>query len=145
VRDELRVHRAEADDAPAIAAVLSAAFAEHRAQYTPAAYAATIPDRATISARLADGPVWVAVRGGDVIGTISAVRVGATLRLRGVAVVPSARGTGVGDLLLNRATEWASPTGFDRESRRWPHQVVDPQPATSNPTTSRDAPSATGR
>jgi GNAT superfamily N-acetyltransferase len=56
----------------------------------------------------------VAVRGGEVIGTISAVPDGATLHLRSVAVVPAARGAGVGDQLINRATEWAFPTGFDR-------------------------------
>ena len=46
--------------------------------------------------------------------TIAAVPDGATLYLRSMAVVPAARGSGVGDVILNRATEWAFPTGFDR-------------------------------
>jgi GNAT superfamily N-acetyltransferase len=114
VHEEIRVHRAELADAPAVAAVLAAAFAEHRAEYTAAAYAATVVDGPTIAARFDEGPVWVAVRSSDVIGTISAVPDGSTLHLRSMAVVPLARGLGVGDLLINRATEWALPTGFDR-------------------------------
>src|SRR5262249_14186868 len=57
---------------------------------------------------------WVAVRADQVVGTISAVPEGATLHLRSLGVVPTAHRTGVGDLLINRATEWAFPTGFDR-------------------------------
>src|SRR5262249_51849726 len=117
VRDELRVHRAEPDDAPAIGAVLAAAFAEHREQYTTAAaYAATVPDPATLAARFGEGPMWVAVRAEQVVGTISAVPDGATLHLRSLGVAPPARRAGVGDMLITRATEWAFPTGFDRLS-----------------------------
>jgi uncharacterized protein len=113
VHEEVRAHRAAPEDAPAIAAVLEAAFAEYRESYTAAAYAATVPDAATIAGRFAEGPVWVAVRGRDVIGTVSARPEGATLHLRSMGVVPAARGMGVGDLLINRATEWAFPTGYD--------------------------------
>jgi uncharacterized protein len=116
VHEEIRVHRAERADAVAIAAVMETAFAEHRAQYSEGGYRATVVSASTVEARLEEGPVWVAVRDRQVIGTLSAVPTGSTLHLRGMAVVPEARGLGVGDLLINRATEWALPTGFDRLS-----------------------------
>lgn len=61
------------EEAPAIAEVLRAAFAEFEALYTPQAFAATTPTRAQIAARWHEGPVWVAVTNGRLVGTVAAV------------------------------------------------------------------------
>lgn len=114
VREETRAHRAEPTDAAAIAAALQAAFAEHRAHLTRTSYDDAVPDATGVATWLAEGPVWVAVRGHQVIGALAATPESSTLRLRGPAVIPARRGAGVGGLLISRATEWALPAGFDR-------------------------------
>src|SRR5437867_9251403 len=57
----VRVRRAGRNDAPAIALVLQAAFAEHESLYTHAAFAATTPATEEIARRLGEGPTWIAL------------------------------------------------------------------------------------
>ena len=47
-----------------------------------------------------EGPVWVAARGQQIVGTGSVVRKETGLYVRGMAVLPMARGLGIGRLLL---------------------------------------------
>ncbi len=108
------VRRATADDAEAMAEALRAAFAEYAPLYTPGGLAATTPDGETLRARLEDGPAWVAVRGGAVIGTLGAVPRGDTLYLRSMAVLPAARGARVGARLFATAETYARAHGQTR-------------------------------
>lgn len=67
------------DDAASIASVLSEAFAEYKTSYTPEGFAATTLKAAEIRNRVNEGPVWVALSGDVIIGTVSAVPQGDAL------------------------------------------------------------------
>jgi putative acetyltransferase len=110
----LQVRRAGPEDAPAIAAVLHQSFVEFKALYTEGGFAATTPGAAQILTRLQEGPVWVAVREGVVLGTVAAVVKGESVYIRGMAVLPSARGLGAGARLLQQIGSWASSEGYSR-------------------------------
>jgi GNAT superfamily N-acetyltransferase len=58
--------------------------------------------------RLQEGPVWVAVYEGEIVGTASVVLKGNSLYVRGMAVLPSARGRRVGELLLEQIARYSS-------------------------------------
>jgi len=59
-----------------------------------------------------EGPVWVAVEERAIIGTASAVGKAESLYIRGMAVLPSARGQKVGELLLLQIESFASAEGY---------------------------------
>lgn len=101
------LRRAGPDDAVAIASILQQAFAPLRSQYTAQAFAATVPPADTLRARLAEGPTWLALLDGKGVGTVSAVAHGPDLYLRSMAVLPAARGRGLGRLLLGEAEAFA--------------------------------------
>jgi N-acetylglutamate synthase-like GNAT family acetyltransferase len=92
----LRVRRAGRADAPAIASVLRAAFAEYQTRYTPAAFAATTPTAEEIVRRLDEGPTWIALLQGAVAATVSVLPRGELLQVRSMAVLPEARAEGSG-------------------------------------------------
>ena len=103
----LQLRFAGPDDAAAIAAVLLEAFTEFRPLYTDEGFAATTPNRTDILMRMKEGPVWVAVDGGEIVGTASAVLKSQSLYVRGMAVMPATRGKGVGKLLLEQIERYA--------------------------------------
>jgi putative acetyltransferase len=111
---EIRI--ATAHDAPQIAAVLLAAFEEYRSVYTPAAFAATTPTSAEVERRIdtTEGPVWVALLQDVIVGTVSAVPKGESVYIRSMAVLPSARGQGIGEQLLRALETFASDHGARR-------------------------------
>ena len=102
------IRRARAKDAPVIAAVLLEAFVEYKPLYTNEGYAATTPSSEEVLIRLQQGPAWVAVYEGEVVGTASAVVKGDSLYVRGMAVVPAARGLRVGASLLEHIENYAT-------------------------------------
>jgi len=102
------------EDAAQIAAALRRSFAEYEPLYTPAAFAATVCTPGQILERMSEGPVWVAVENGTIVGTVSAVPRVRALYVRGMGVDPAMRGRGTGRALLERAEEFASRNGFDR-------------------------------
>lgn len=104
---DIRIRLADSIDAPAVAAVLSAAFADYRPLYTAGGYAATTPGPDEVRRRMSEGPVWVATEDGRVAGTGSAVVRDGGLYVRGMAVQPEARGLGIGRLLLEQIQTWA--------------------------------------
>lgn len=110
-----RIRAAGPEDAGAIARTLEVAFAPLRPLYTPAAYAATVPTPEAIRARFPEAAVWLAEgEGGEAVGTVT-VRVrpdGAYVQ--SMAVVPAARGQGVGRLLLEAALGHARAAGARR-------------------------------
>ncbi|MEA2573315.1 MAG: hypothetical protein QOH93_613 [Chloroflexia bacterium] len=105
---------AELEDAPAIAAVLREAFAEYRPLYTQEAYAATTPTGEQIECRMQEGPVWVATKAGTIVGTVAAVHRGQDLYVRGMGVLSTARGLGIGELLLETVRSAGMAAGHRR-------------------------------
>jgi GNAT superfamily N-acetyltransferase len=113
---DVDVRTATAADTPAIEVVLSESFAEYESRFTRAAFEATTPTEAEILERLNDGPIWVAVHDGEVVGTISAFPKGSVLCLRDLAVTPKERGKSIGKLLLVNAAKYAFRNGYSRMS-----------------------------
>jgi len=110
----LRIRLAASDDAPVVADILQAAFVEYESLYTPPGFAATTPDAQQVLARMREGPVWIALRHIDVVGTVAAVVNDDSLYLRGMAVHPRARRLKAGTLLLDRAERFAREQGCRR-------------------------------
>jgi len=108
------VRLATPDDASSITAVLRAAFAPFEADYTPEAMAATVVAPTEVRARMAEGPVWVALAGDAVVGTVAVLPRGSDLYVRGMAVAPEAQAAGVGGRLLAQAEAYARERGFTR-------------------------------
>ena len=108
------IRRAVVDEAAIIARVLYQAFVEFEAQYTAAAFAATTPTSDQIRERWSDGPVWVAVQGNQIIGTIAAVPKSEGLYIRSMAVLSSHRGNGIGQLLLQAVEKFAIARDIQR-------------------------------
>lgn len=108
------VRRAESEDAAEIARVILAAFEEFRSLFTPAAFVATAIPADGVRERIRAGPVWVAVRDGEIVGTLAAVDEGESVYIRGMALVPAARGSGLAARLLAAAEEFAAECSATR-------------------------------
>jgi ribosomal protein S18 acetylase RimI-like enzyme len=108
------VRFATVDDAESIAAVLRQAFVEYQALYTPQAFAATTPPAETLRERWSEGPVWVALENDRLVGTVAAIIKGKTLYVRSMAILPAARGHGLGKLLLREVEKFANAHGLRR-------------------------------
>lgn len=102
------------NDAEAIAALLLESFVEYEPLYTAEGFAATAITHEQVIARMSEGPVWVALRDEEILGTVSAVAQADSLYLRGMAVLPAARGARIGALLLTHIEEFARTKGFSR-------------------------------
>jgi GNAT superfamily N-acetyltransferase len=103
----IQLRKATPEDAVAIAVVLLAAFVEYRPLYTEGGFAATTPTSEQVAGRIAEGPVWLALIDNTGVGTVSAMPKGNGLYVRGMAVLPEARGHHVGDLLLQQVEDFA--------------------------------------
>lgn len=112
--DTLQIRSAVSDDAPSISSVLYDSFVEYKSSYTPEGFAVTTPTSDQIQSRMSEGPVWVVIRDQAIVGTASAVSQGESLYVRGMAVLPNARGQKIGELLLAHIESFASASGFTR-------------------------------
>lgn len=110
----LEIRRAVAEDAAAIAAVLHESFLEYQACYTEEAFSATTLNSGQVLGRLREGPVWVALRQSAIAGTAAAVEREGELYIRGMAVVPAARGLKIGERLLQHIEGFAAAQGHRR-------------------------------
>jgi putative acetyltransferase len=110
----VRIREAVSEDAPSIASVLRESFMEYKALYTQEGFDATTPLSEQVRSRMQEGPVWVALVNDAVVGTVSAVPKGESLYLRGMAIVPVARGRRIGESLLMRVEIFAYERGFKR-------------------------------
>lgn len=108
----VNIRPATTADALGIAAVLARAFEGYRDLYTPHAYEATTPDSIVITKRWEEGPVWVAVRENNVVGTVAAVPKNEGLYIRSMAVLPEERGSGIGVRLLETVEQFAREQHF---------------------------------
>ena len=102
-----KIRLATAEDVQAVAMVLQQAFIEYQALYTPEGYSATTPSADLMCQRLNEGPTWVAVSEGAIVGTVSAVLKGAGVYVRSMAILPGRRGQGLGQQLLQMAESFA--------------------------------------
>lgn len=106
---DIEIRRASPGDSAAIAAVLHDAFAEYKDLYTEGGFAATTPNEEEVLRRMQEGPVWIALRDSAVMGTVAAVLQSASsVYIRGMAVLPTARGTGAGTALLRCVEAWSA-------------------------------------
>jgi GNAT superfamily N-acetyltransferase len=108
VAEQIEIRIARFLDCATIAEVLRQSFAEFKGLYTEEGYAATTPGAAQIKARMEEGPVWVALHHTVIVGTVTAVNKSESVYVRGMAVLPSARGSGVGSRLLEQVESWAA-------------------------------------
>jgi putative acetyltransferase len=111
---DVQIRRAGPGDSAAIVAVLYESFAEYEPLYTPAALAATTPAPDQVLERMREGPFWVALEGDRTIGTASVVSKSEGLYIRGMAVLPAARGRKTGWLLLEHMEDFAVQEGLKR-------------------------------
>jgi putative acetyltransferase len=111
---DAHIRRATADDAWSIASVLHASFVEHESSYTTEAFAATTPTREQVQHRMSEGPIWVALQGDTIVGAVSVVLKSDTVYIRGMAILPTARGQRIGTLLLQQVEVYASGHGYRR-------------------------------
>lgn len=108
----IEIRMAVEDDASAIASVLSESFVEYKSSYTDGGFTATTPTSDQVRNRMNEGPVWVALLNEVIVGTASAVPKGEALYIRGMAVLPAARGHKVGELLLKQIENYAAAHGY---------------------------------
>ncbi|HEX8599473.1 MAG TPA: GNAT family N-acetyltransferase [Chloroflexia bacterium] len=111
-KPDIQVRLAVPEEAPAIASVLAAAFAEYEPAYTPQAFGATTPTSEQILHRFQEGPVWVALHEDSIVGTVAVVPRGERLYVRSMGVLPAARGKDIGGLLLRQVESFATNQGY---------------------------------
>ena len=105
------LERARPEDAPALRAVVAAAFAEYEGKLDPPSGALSESD-ASLRDRILGGGAWQCVHGGTVVGCAFVTPRGDHLYLGRVAVLPAWRGHGIGDLLLARIELQARELGL---------------------------------
>ncbi len=110
----LEIRFAEIRDSEAIAKLLCDSFGRFASDYTPQALKAVTPTKDEIAGRLDEGPVWVAVSNGQIVGSVSALLEPDWLYIRSMAVAPKAQGLGIGNSLLQVVESYAFEKGFDR-------------------------------
>lgn len=103
----IEVRLANPGDASLIASVMRESFVEYRSLYTEEGFAATTPTADQVQSRILEGPVWIALRSDVVVGTASAVLRVDELYVRGMAVLPLARGLHIGEHLLEELENFA--------------------------------------
>jgi GNAT superfamily N-acetyltransferase len=111
-KPDMQVRLALPEDAHAIASVLAAAFAEYEPAYIRQAFSATTHTSEQIHHRFPEGPVWVAVHHGSIVGTVAAVPRSERLYVGSRGVLPSSRGKRIGGLLLRQVESFAIHQGY---------------------------------
>ncbi len=114
VAGQLQIRLAQRDDATKIATVLHKSFAEFKPLYTDQGFAATALSAEQVLLRMREGPVWVTILETEVVGTAAALIKSGSVYIRGMAVLPAARGWGAGTRLLQQVESWANAQGYSR-------------------------------
>jgi ribosomal protein S18 acetylase RimI-like enzyme len=98
------IRKATSADVCGILACLAAAFEVHRDSYTPAAFADTVLTPETMQRRLQEMTVFVATaESGEIVGTIACSVHSEEGHIRGMAILPTAQGSGIAARLLKHA------------------------------------------
>lgn len=111
---KFEVRLATRGHAEAISVLIHEAFSPFESQYTPDAFEYTTPGVDVIRERFVEGPIWIAVENGTIIGTVSGLPDGDRFYIRSMAVKPTVQGKGVGQRLLEILEEHARASGFER-------------------------------
>ena len=111
---DFRIRMAEPEEAATIASILYEAFSEYRSSYTHQAFTATTLTSDQVYRRMDEGPIWVAMRGETIVGTVSGVSWGEDFYIRSLAVLSSARSQGIGGMLMRSAEKFAQERGHKR-------------------------------
>ena len=111
---EVLVRPAEPADASGILRCLAAAFERYREKYTPGAYADTVLDEGALAARMQRMHLQVAAYGQMIVGTIAGSAATGEGHLRGMAVLPEWRTTGLAAMLLLEIEGWLKDNGCAR-------------------------------
>jgi GNAT superfamily N-acetyltransferase len=114
IADDVQIRLATADDAESIAEILFEAFSEFESGYTPEAFAVVTPPPEEVARRFEEGPMWVALKDEEIVGTVSVLPEPEWLYIRSMAVLPTAQGHGIGYRLLDVIEEYGIKNGFDR-------------------------------
>lgn len=104
--------KASPDDAAAISKVLLDSFSQFRHFYTDKAFAATTISVDEVIKRMQEGYVWVALKDNIIVGTVAVVKKEEGLYIRGMAVLPGARGSKIGWKLLEQIQQYAIENNF---------------------------------
>jgi ribosomal protein S18 acetylase RimI-like enzyme len=110
----VQIRQATPEDAAAISKLLYESFLEFEALYTREGFAATTPATEQVLARMREGSAWIAVRKNELLGTVAAVVKADSVYMRGMAVLPAARGLGVAARLLEQVEHFAAERGQPR-------------------------------
>lgn len=108
------IRRATDKDAERIANVLFESFVEYQDLYTPRAFEATVLSRAGVLERMTEGPVWATLHEDIIVATASIVERTNGVYIRGMGVLPRARGGRLGWYLLEHIETFAIERGASR-------------------------------
>jgi N-acetylglutamate synthase-like GNAT family acetyltransferase len=111
---EFAVRLATPEDAAMIAELIREAFGPFKSEYTPEAFEYTTPAVEVIRERFAEGPIWVAVDGDSIVGTVSGLPEPERFYIRSMAIKPMAQRAGVGQGLLETLESHARESGFGK-------------------------------
>ena len=114
VLEQVKVRLATRYDAEVVSGLLLKAFLPFKREYTEGAFGYTTPPADVIRERISEGPIWVAVRGGEVIGTVSGLPDSERFYIRSMAIDPLAQRGGIGQTLLETLETYARENGFQR-------------------------------
>lgn len=110
----VEIRPATVEDSNGIQRCLGAAFEPYRTQYSPGAYADTVLNDEALLSRLQQMHILVATAGGRVVGTVSGTAHDQTGHLRGMAVLPEWRGSGIAARLLAASEAYLRTHGCKR-------------------------------
>ncbi len=111
---DIEYRLARREESEAISELLLESFGMFEAEYTPGAFEYTTPSTDAVRGRFDEGPVWVAMDGCTLIGTVSGLPEPDRFYVRSMAVRPDAQGLGIGQHLLEVLEAFARDKGFER-------------------------------
>ena len=110
----IEINRARREDAKIVSSILYDAFISFKPLYTLKAFNATAISAEKVLERINQGPVLLATINGEVAGTVSMMAKQEGYYIRGMAVLPNARGNRIGWKLLQYIEAEALTNDLDR-------------------------------
>lgn len=111
---EIEYRRAEPNDSKAISDLLLETFGEFKSEYMPGAFEYTTPNAEIVRGRFDEGPIWIAMDGDLMVGTVSGLPEPERFYIRSMAVKPGVQGRGIGKRLLDLLETYAREHGFEK-------------------------------